>query len=50
MNGRSIGAVAAGVFVIIAVTTLVDVLFHITGVFPPMDRPIAWSSRSAARG
>ena len=40
MNRRSIGAVAAGVFVIIAVTTLVDVLFHVAGVFPPMDQPI----------
>ena len=40
MNRRSIGAVAAGVFVIIAVTTLVDVLFHAVGVFPPMDQPI----------
>lgn len=40
MNRRSIGAVAAGVFVIIAVTTLVDVLFHAIGVFPPMDQPI----------
>jgi len=40
MNRRSIGAVAAGVFVIIIVTTLVDVLFHVAGVFPPMDQPI----------
>ena len=40
MTRRSIGAVAAGVFVIIAVTTLVDVLFHAIGVFPPMDQPI----------
>lgn len=40
MNRRSIGAVAAGVFVIIAVTTLVDILFHAIGVFPPMDQPI----------
>jgi len=40
MTRRSIGAVAAGLFVIIAVTTLVDVLFHAIGVFPPMDQPI----------
>jgi len=40
MNRKSIGAVAAGVFVIIAGTTLVDILFHVTGVFPPMDQPI----------
>jgi hypothetical protein len=40
MTRKSIGAVAAGVFVIIAATTLVDILFHATGVFPPMDRPL----------
>ena len=27
-------------FVIIAATTLVDILFHVAGVFPPMDQPI----------
>jgi hypothetical protein len=40
MTRKSIGAVAAGVFVIIAATTLVDILFHVVGVFPPMDQPI----------
>ena len=40
MTRKSIGAVAAGVFVIIAATTLVDILFHVAGVFPPMDQPI----------
>jgi hypothetical protein len=40
MNRRSIGAIAAGLFVIIGVTTLVDIVLHVTGVFPPMDQPI----------
>jgi hypothetical protein len=40
MNGRSIWAVVAGVLVIIVVTTLVDIVLHVTGVFPPMDQPI----------
>src|SRR6185503_4624997 len=36
----SVWAVAAGVLFIIIVTTLVDVGFHILGVFPPTDQPI----------
>jgi hypothetical protein len=40
MNGKSIWAVVAGVLAIIVVTTLVDILLHVTGVFPPMDQPI----------
>ncbi len=40
MNTRSIWAVAAGVLVIIVVTTLVDIVLHVAGVFPPMDQPI----------
>jgi hypothetical protein len=40
MNKKSIGAVVAGVLVIIVVTTLVDVVLHAIGVFPPMDQPI----------
>ena len=30
----------AGVLVIIVVTTLVDIILHATGVFPPMNQPI----------
>ena len=41
MNRKSIGAVAAGVIVIIVVTTLVDIVLHVAGVFPPMDQPIS---------
>ncbi len=41
MNKKSIWAVVAGVLVIIVVTTLVDIVLHATGVFPPMSQPIS---------
>ncbi|MBI1797449.1 MAG: hypothetical protein HYR74_10405 [Candidatus Eisenbacteria bacterium] len=37
---RSIWAVIAGALIIIVVTTLVDAVLHVIGVFPPMNRPI----------
>jgi H+/Cl- antiporter ClcA len=40
MRKRSIWAVVAGVLVIIVVTTLVDIVLHVTHVFPPIDQPI----------
>jgi hypothetical protein len=40
MTKRSVWAVVAGVLVIIVVTTLVDIVMHVTGVFPSMDQPI----------
>ena len=40
MNARSIWAIVAGVVFIIAVTTLVDLVLHATGFYPPMDKPI----------
>ncbi len=40
MNKRSILAVVTGLLVIIVVTTLVDIVLHATGVFPPIDQPI----------
>jgi len=40
MSWKSAGAVAAGVLFIIVVTTLVDIVLHAVGVFPPMNRPI----------
>jgi len=40
MKKKSIWAVVAGVLVIIVVTTLVDIVLHAAGVFPPMDQPI----------
>jgi uncharacterized membrane protein len=40
MNKKSIWAIAAGVIFIIVVTTLVDIILHVAGVFPPMDQPL----------
>jgi uncharacterized membrane protein len=40
MSGKSVWAVAAGVIIIIVVSTLVDIVLHVTGVFPPMNQPI----------
>src|SRR5713226_10099102 len=37
---KSILAVVAGVLVIIVVTTIVDIVLHAAGVFPPMNVPI----------
>jgi hypothetical protein len=37
---KSIGAVVAGVLVIIVVTTIVDIVLHVAHVFPPMDQPL----------
>lgn len=37
---KSFWAVAAGVLVIVVVTTLVDVVLHAVDVFPPMAQPI----------
>ncbi len=41
MNRKSIWAVAAGVLVIIVVTTLVDIALHAIGVFPPAKQPLS---------
>jgi len=40
VNRKSLWAVAAGVLVILIVTTLVDIVLHGAGVFPPMNQPI----------
>jgi hypothetical protein len=40
MNRRSIWAVLAGVLVVVVVTTVVDIVLHLAGVFPPTDQPI----------
>lgn len=37
---KSIGAVAAGVVAIVVLTTVVDIVLHTVGVFPPWDVPI----------
>jgi hypothetical protein len=38
---RSIGAVLAGLLFIFIVTTIVDVVLHATGVFPPWGKPMS---------
>jgi hypothetical protein len=40
MNRKSLWTVVAGVLVVFAVTTLVDIALHGAGVFPPVDQPI----------
>ena len=40
MNKQSIWAVVAGVLVIIVASTLVDIVLHALGIFPPIDQPI----------
>jgi hypothetical protein len=40
MSAKSTWAIAAGVIFVVVVSTLVDVLFHATGVYPPWDQPI----------
>jgi hypothetical protein len=37
---KSARAVIVGVLFIIVVTTLVDIVLHVVGVFPPTDQPI----------
>ncbi len=41
MKKKTLWAVLAGLLVIIVGTTLVDLLLHAAGVFPPMDQPIS---------
>jgi hypothetical protein len=36
---RSVGAVAAGLFGIFAITTATDLIMHATGIFPPASAP-----------
>lgn len=40
MNGKSIGAVFAGVLFVIVATTIVDIVLHLTGVYPPMQESL----------
>ena len=40
MNWRSTWAVVAGILVAIVVTTLVDIVLHLTGVYQPMGQPL----------
>jgi hypothetical protein len=38
---RSIGAVLAGLLFIFIVTTIIDVVMHATGIFPPWGKPMS---------
>ena len=40
MIWKSVWAVFAGVLFVIIVTTIVDVLLHVTGVYPPKSQPM----------
>ena len=40
MSWKSVWAVAAGVLVIVGVTTIVDIALHLVGVFPTMGQPL----------
>jgi len=40
MNRKSVWAVAAGVLVVIVVTTAVDLLLHAAGIFPQAGQPL----------
>jgi hypothetical protein len=40
MNMKSLWAVVAGVLFIVIVSTLVDIVLHAAGVYPPMDQPL----------
>jgi uncharacterized membrane protein len=37
---KSIWAIAAGILFVVVVTTLVDIVLHMVGVFPPMNEPL----------
>jgi hypothetical protein len=41
MTRKSVWAVVAGVLVIIVLTTLVDIVLHTGGIYPPMGQPIS---------
>jgi len=41
MKLRSIGAVLAGLLIIVILSTAVDVVLHATGVFPPWGQPMS---------
>jgi len=40
MNRKSFVALGAGVLVVVVVTTLVDIVLHSAGVYPPLNQPI----------
>lgn len=50
MTKASVWAVVAGVLVTVAITTLVDVLLHVFGVYPPMNQPLSNALALVATG
>jgi hypothetical protein len=40
MTRKSLIALGAGGLVVVLVTTLVDIVLHLAGIYPPLDRPI----------
>jgi hypothetical protein len=40
MTRKSLVALGAGLLVVVAVTTLVDIVLHVAGVYPPLNQPI----------
>ena len=50
MTKASVWAVIAGVLVTVALTTLVDVLLHVFGVYPPMGQPLSNALALVATG
>jgi hypothetical protein len=50
MTKASVWAVIAGVLVTVAITTLVDVLLHVFGVYPPMGQPLSNALALVATG
>lgn len=40
MNRKSLWAIVAGVLATIVITTVVDILLHIAGVYPPWGQPL----------
>src|SRR5678816_2636526 len=38
---RSVGAVLAGLLVVIIITTATDAIMHVTGIFPPWGQPMS---------
>lgn len=50
MTKASVWAVVAGVLATVAITTLVDVLLHVFGVYPPMNQPLSNALALVATG
>ena len=40
MTLKGLWAILAGVLIVVVVTTLVDILLHVAGVYPPLGQPL----------